>query len=76
MPPALFVATETGTVRAFLLDDFSSEWTETVPEAKLYGPLVLQDNLLMVGVVSRGVDVAAFDVDNGQLRWTFKPASR
>jgi serine/threonine-protein kinase len=72
----LFVATETGTVRSFLLSDFSSEWTETVPEAKLYGPLVLQDSLLMVGVVSREVDVAAFDTDSGQLRWTFKPASR
>lgn len=72
----LFVAAETGTVRSFLLSDFSSEWTEAVPGGKLYGPLVLEDSVLIVGVVSREIDVAAFDVDSGQLRWTYKPASR
>jgi len=72
----LFVATEVGTVRALRLTDFSSEWTQPVPSGKLYGPLLLQGDLLIVGVVSRETDVAAFDASSGQLRWSYKPASR
>ena len=72
----LYVATEVGTVRSLRLNDFSSEWTQPVPAGKVYGPLLLRDDLLIVGVVSREADVAAFDASSGQLRWSYKPASR
>ncbi len=72
----LYVSTEVGTVQSLRLEDFSSEWTQAVPSGKLYGPLLLQDNLLIVGVVSREADVAAFDASSGELRWSYKPASR
>jgi outer membrane protein assembly factor BamB len=67
----LFVATETGLVRAFQLGDFTSEWTQQLQNAKPYGTLILQNDLLIFGVVSREFDVVALDAASGQVRWTY-----
>ncbi|HSB91301.1 MAG TPA: PQQ-binding-like beta-propeller repeat protein [Anaerolineales bacterium] len=72
----LYVATEVGTVRSLSLEGFASEWTQPVPTGKLYGPLHLQGDTLIVGVVGRNLDVAAFDASSGTLRWTYPAANR
>ncbi|HET7011955.1 MAG TPA: PQQ-binding-like beta-propeller repeat protein [Anaerolineales bacterium] len=69
----LFVATESGSVHALHLDDLGSEWVEVVPSSKLYGPPVLQDQTLLIGVVGRELLVAALDASGGNIRWRFQP---
>ena len=69
----LYVATETGTVHALQLGDLGSEWAELVPGSKLYGPPVVQGDLVLVGAVSRELLVAALDAGDGDVRWQFQP---
>lgn len=66
----IYVANENGRVFSISLDG-KIEWTKTF-EAKLYGPVVPTQDLLLVSQAGTATLLMALD-QNGDLVWTFEP---